>query len=71
MSADQRPAESANHQWTVDDAAAVTAQLGQAHSEHAKAMAAPAGATDRSGERPAAMDLPPVPDAESKHTGPA
>lgn len=69
MSADQRPAETAAHDWRVSEAAADAARLCQPTSEHAKAMAAPAAA-DRTDSRPEPVSLPPVPDGASKHTGP-
>jgi hypothetical protein len=67
MSTDQRPAETAAYQYREAAAAAVVSQLTAATSEHTKAMMA---GTDRTDQRVTPMDLPPVPGATSKHTGP-
>ncbi len=67
---DQRPAEAAAYQHREDAAAGVVSQLTAATSEHEKAMAAGTEGTDRSDERVTPMDLPAVPAASSKHTGP-
>ena len=74
MSTDQRPAETAARQHRENEAALVVSQLAQdAHSK--EVMAGPEGysVTDRTDPRvtgPGLMDLPPVPAAQSKHTGP-
>ena len=73
MTADQRPAESAARQHREAAAAEVISPLTAATSEHDKAvMAGTEGypVTDRSDQRVTPVDLPPVPGASSKHTGP-
>lgn len=76
MSTDQRPAETAARQHREDAAAEAISQLTAAGSGHSKAvMAGPEGysVTDRTDPQitgPSQMEIPPVPAASSKHTGP-
>jgi hypothetical protein len=71
VSADPRPAETAayEHRLAVEQLA-VEQMTGP--GGHAAAVMAPfpgISVTDRAGTGPVAVDLPPVPDAESRHTG--
>ena len=75
MSADQRPAETAAYQHAQDEAALAVSQM-TGPGGHSAAVMAPfpgIAVTDRTDPRvsgPVQVDLPPVPDAGSKHTGP-
>lgn len=72
MSADQRPAETAARQHAQDEAQLAMDQMRGPGGHSAAVLAAFPGiaVTDRTDSRVTPVDLPPVPDAASKHTGP-
>jgi hypothetical protein len=70
---DQRPMESAAHEHAQAEAALAVSQMTSSQDGHSMAVLAPypgVSVTDRTDSRPAHPDVPPVPGAESKHTGP-
>lgn len=70
MSADQRPAETAARQHREAAAALAVHQMTTGDGHSAAVMAGPYSVRDRTDTGLVQMNLPPVPDAASTHTGP-